>query len=81
MRTCFHKNIILRVISSVCVATVLLMINKMPAQATEAELSGGKTYEITIRAGEHGNFDDTIRHASKTVKNKKGDLVKVSGKE
>ena len=58
MRACFHKNIILRVISSVCVAAVILMTNKMPAHATEAEESGAKTYEITIRAGEHGNFKE-----------------------
>jgi len=70
MRTCFHKNIILRAISSVCVATVLLMSNIMPAHATEAEESGGKTYEITIRAGEHGNFIDTIASAESVTPKK-----------
>lgn len=60
MKAFFHKNIILRVMSSVCVAAVLTMTSIMPAHATEIEENGAKVYSITIRAGEHGNFTPDV---------------------
>ncbi len=60
MKAFFHKNIILRVVSSVCVATVLTITSIMPAHATEVEENGAKEYSITIRAGEHGNFTPDV---------------------
>ena len=62
MRACFHKNIILSIVSSVCVVAVLILTSVLPVHANE-EGNGIKTYEVTIRAGEHGNFISNINSA------------------
>lgn len=50
----------LRIASSVCMAAVLILTSIMPVHANENAGDSVKTYKITLRAGEHGDFKQGI---------------------